>query len=245
MVWMKEEPLWQAELSVMPGCSTVMHASRSISPWSHTDEFLLLWLTRTRHHTKAGREQGTARGRLLLIIWKEKSVLGQIRAVAFFDIRLDRKGNCIFLKVNNQFSNWAGALGEQEQLSVDGCLRATWRFPQGGGLPPPPAILLVSLWREGRSLSGSLLPNKHHGHYTPSKICERLSGCWIHELLLKRWCLAVSLSSCLSTCAGAAIFWNPIPPAVSHWGVAPGDIFLSFLFWEGSAALCVLQCTVL
>lgn len=41
----------------------------------------------------------------MLIIGKEKNVLGQIRHVAFLDIRLDRKGNCVFLKINNQFTN--------------------------------------------------------------------------------------------------------------------------------------------
>lgn len=40
-----------------------------------------------------------------MMIWKGKSVLGQIRAVEFLDIRLDRKGNWVFLKINNQFTN--------------------------------------------------------------------------------------------------------------------------------------------
>lgn len=44
-------------------------------------------------------------GRAFLIIWDGRSVLHQIRAVAFLDTRLGKKGNCVFLNINNQFSN--------------------------------------------------------------------------------------------------------------------------------------------
>lgn len=89
----------------MPGCSTMRQASKIFSLWSSTADFFALACQGETPHQ--GRQQvRNCEGRgFLLIIWKGRSVLGQIRAVAFLDIRLDRKGNCIFVKINNQFTS--------------------------------------------------------------------------------------------------------------------------------------------
>lgn len=144
--------------------------------------------------------------------------MGLIRAVVFFHIRLERKGNCVFLKINNQFTNEAGALAEQAQLSVGGCLRAALRSLQGKE-DPASCCCFPGLAVVGNQVSPP-------GSFTPPKCTA-----WLLYAAQKIWdpfklldpCIAteaVMLGSLslllLCTCACTAIFPNPIAPAVPH-----------------------------
>lgn len=174
-------------------------------------QLTVLWLARTEPHTKAGREWGTAReglfvdisgsGQSCCVPWHQAAWEGQ---VCIFE----HKQPCHQLswclsRVSSAVCRW---LHESIEMPI-----------RGGRTLPPTAVFLVSLWKEGRSLSltVSFLPNLQLVTVCNLKNmgASLLAGFMHCYWMCEAW---QALSLLLSTPAHVAIFPNPIPSAVSH-----------------------------